>query len=229
MIVTIHQPQYLPWLGYFNKAYQADIFIILDNVQFTKNDWQNRNRIKTSQGWQWLTVPVLHDHGQSINEVKIDNKKNWCKAHFNALQMNYSKAPYFTDYVGFFESVYSKEWNLLSDINKAIIEQIIQWLGIETKIVTASDYVSTDESTQRLIDLCKEFEATTYLSGVDGKKYMDIEKFKENGIELEIQDFQHPVYPQLWTDGKNENFISHMSAIDLLFNYGPKSSELVKG
>lgn len=229
MIVTIHQPQYLPWLGYFNKAYRADIFIILDNVQFTKNDWQNRNRIRTSQGWQWLTVPVLHDHGQAINEVKIDNKKNWRKAHYNALQMNYAKAPFFKDYIGFFESLYAREWDLLTDVNMAVIDQVIQWLGVETKVVKSSDYPSTDESTQRLIDLCKQFNASTYLSGADGGKYMDISKFEENGIQLEIQDFQHPVYPQLWTDGNNDNFISHMSVVDLLFNYGSESLELIKG
>jgi len=229
MIVTIHQPQYLPWLGYFNKAYQADIFIILDNVQFKKNDWQNRNRIRTSQGCQWLTVPVLHDHGQAINKVKLNNTTHWRKAHFNALLMNYGKAPFFKNYIDFFESMYNKEWEYLADINIGFIEQIIQWLRIETRIVKSSDYSVTEDSTQRLIDLCKQFDATTYISGSDGEKYMDIKKFEENDIRLEVQDYQHPVYPQLWTGGNNDNFISHMSVIDLLFNYGPDSLKYVKG
>jgi len=229
MIVTIHQPQYLPWLGYFDKAHRADIFIILDNVQFKKNDWQNRNRIRTSQGWQWLTVPVLHNHGQSIIEVKINNTIKWRKAHCHAIKMNYSKAPFFNEYMGFFESVYNREWESLVDINIYFIEKIIEWLGIKTKIVKASDFQATEESTQRLVDLCKEFDATTYLSGPDGEKYMDINKFEDNNIHLKIQDFHHPVYSQLWTGGKNENFISHMSVIDLLFNYGSDSLRVLSG
>ena len=182
MIVTIHQPQYLPWLGYFDKANNADVFILLDDVQFKKNDWQNRNRIRTSQGWQWLTVPVLHNHGQSILEVKINNATNWTKAHFNALQMNYSKTPYFSKHIDFFEDVYNREWNLLVDINMCLIEQIIKWLGITTRVVRSSEYDIEGVSTERLINLCKKCKATTYLAGADGKSYMDISQFEQNNI-----------------------------------------------
>ena len=229
MIVTIHQPQYLPWLGYFDKAQRADIFIILDDVQFKKNDWQNRNRIRTSQGWQWLTLPVLHNHGQSILEVKINSTTNWRKAHFNALKMNYSKTPFFKTYIEFFESVYEREWELLVDINMCFIEQIIKWLGITTRIVKSSDYNIEGEKTERLINLCKECKATTYLSGADGQNYMDLDQFEQNNIQLEIQDYHHPVYPQYWTDGEKTNFISHMSVVDLLFNCGPDSFKILQG
>lgn len=228
MIATIHQPQYLPWLGYFDKADQADIFILLDNVQFKKNEWQNRNRIRTAQGWQWLTVPVLHDFGQKINEVKINNNQDWRKAHLKSISLNYSKAPFFDDYIDFFESTYDKEWELLSEINVYFFKKIIELLGITTKIVMASQYQSSDDSTQRLIDLCKEFDADTYIAGRDGNKYMDFDKFSQNAIKVRIQDFQHPQYSQLWTNQGDEGFISHTSVIDLLFNHGVKSLDIIR-
>jgi len=106
MIITIHQPQYLPWLGYFDKARQADVFILLDDVQFKKNEWQNRNRIRTAQGWQWLTVPVLHDFGAKINGIKINNKISWRANHQKAIELNYGKAPYFKEYFPYFQEVW---------------------------------------------------------------------------------------------------------------------------
>ena len=110
LIVTIHQPQYLPWIGYFDKINQVDAFCFLDNVQFKKNEWQNRNRIKTAQGWQWLTVPVKHRFPQTIEEVEINDTVNWRRKHLQALATNYKKTPYFDEYIEFFEDVYSNEW-----------------------------------------------------------------------------------------------------------------------
>ncbi|MBU1863223.1 MAG: WbqC family protein [Candidatus Omnitrophica bacterium] len=226
MICAIHQPQYLPWLGYFDKIRQADVFILLDNVQFKKNDWQNRNKIRTSQGWQWLTVPVFHNFGQKITEVKINNIKNWRQTHLKALILNYSKAPYCSEYRDFFETVYGQEWEYLVDINIYCIERLVEFLGIKTKIVRASAYQATDDSTQRLMDLCRAVGADTYLSGIDGPKYMDIKKFKESGISLVTQQFVHPVYQQMWSHKQGGEFISHMSIVDVLFNYGRKAHEI---
>ena len=229
MIVTIHQPQYLPWLGYFDKADRADIFVLLDNVQYTKNDWQNRNKIRTSQGAQWLTVPIISNLGQKISDVKIDNTKNWRKAHLNAIKLNYRKAPFYNQYIAQIESLYDQSWTHLVDINIAFIEKIIGWLNIQTKIVRASSYHAAEESTQRLVDLCVHFKADTYLSGADGGKYLAFEKFAERNIEVQTQNYQHPVYSQLWTKAKSEDFLSHMSVLDLLLNCGEQSINEIRG
>jgi len=229
MMATIHQPQYLPWLGYFDKAHRADIFILLDNVQFKKNEWQNRNKIRTPQGWQWITVPVLHDFGQKIKEVRINNKEPWRKSHLKALQLNYSKAPFFNDYIGFFEKVYGRDWEYLADINTYLIEKFIEFLGIKTKIIKASQYEVTEDSTQRLVELCQKVGVDQYLSGRDGSKYMDFGKFEENNIKVVVQDFHHPVYHQLWGNRDGSEFLSHLSVADLLFNHGKDSLHVLSG
>ncbi|VAX38248.1 hypothetical protein MNBD_UNCLBAC01-2028 [hydrothermal vent metagenome] len=229
MIATIHQPQYLPWLGYFNKVDRSDVFILLDDVQFKKNDWQNRNKICTSQGEQWLTVPVLHNFGQKINEVKIDNKTNWQDSHLKALHMNYRKAPFFDNYIRLFENIYQMQWELLVDINIYLIKEIIDLLGIQTRIVLSSEFKVSENSTKRLSNLCKAVDADMYLAGADGGKYMDAIQFEKSGVKLLTQDFYHPIYNQLWTQNHSKNFISNMSVVDLFFNYGPKSLTIIRG
>jgi len=224
MIAAIHQPQYLPWLGYFNKIYRADVFCYLDDVQYKKNEWQNRNRIKTSQGWQWITVPVKYRFPQIINDVTINNAVNWRKKHFQAIKTNYGKTPFFPEYRDFFEDVYKKEWEFISDLNIYIIEYIKKRLGMEmTTTITSSEMELSDDPTDRLIDICKFVGADTYLSGQDGGKYMNLERFSERGIKIIVQDFKHPEYPQRFGD-----FTSHMSIIDLLFNCGPESLDRIK-
>ncbi|MCR4337180.1 MAG: WbqC family protein, partial [Candidatus Omnitrophica bacterium] len=222
MIATIHQPQYLPWLGYFDKAARADIFILLDDVQFKKNDWQNRNKIRTSQGWQWLTVPVIHDFGQTIMEVKINNQTDWRKAHFQAINLNYRKAPYFDQYIDFFRSVYEREWEYLVDLNIFLIEKFIEFLGIKTRIVRSSKYHLEEKSTQRLIRLCNLVNVDTYIAGAGGSAYANFGEFEESRIHVIVQEYQHPVYPQLWQNSE-KGFMSHLAAIDLLFNCGDRS------
>jgi hypothetical protein len=224
MIITIHQPQYLPWLGYFDKVQKADVFILLDNVQFKKNEWQNRNRIRTPQGWQWLTVPVLHDFGTKINEIKIDNKKPWREHHLKALELNYCKAHYFEQYFPYFQKALDQSWERLSDVNIHFVRLIIELLGIKTKVVLSSEYEAVEHKTMRLVDLCKYFNAETYLSGEGGMAYLDEEQFKRHHINVIVQKYQHPIYPQRWIHKSNtEGFISHLSVIDLLFNCGPES------
>ena len=169
MIVSIHQPQFLPWLGYFDKIASSDIFILLDNVQFKKNEWQNRNKIRTPQGWQWLTVPVLHNFGQKISEVKINNQIKWKDNHLKTLELNYKKSPFFGKYFPFFEELYRQEWECLADINIFVIQKMVDLLGIKTKIVKSSDYQATEDNTQRLIDLCKLLKGDQYLSGEMGQ------------------------------------------------------------
>ena len=227
MIVTIHQPHYLPWLGYFDKADRADILILLDDVQYKKNDWQNRNKIRTSQGSQWLTVPIISNFGQKIHEVQIDNSSQWRKAHLRAIELNYGKAKFFEKYIPEITKIYETEWERLIDINMAFLKVLIQWLNIETQIILSSNYQVTEESTQRLVDLCLQFKADTYLSGADGGKYLEFEKFEQNHIKVETQDYCHPVYEQLWCNDNNP-FISHMCALDLLFNHGEESLKVLR-
>lgn len=218
MLLAIHQPHYLPWLGYMDKLRRCDVFVFLDNVQFEKNGWQNRNRIKTAQGWQWLTVPVLYRHPMRIEEVPINNKVDWRRKHLMALVTNYSKAPFFKEYLPALEEVLSRPWELLADLNIAISLALMKALGLERRTVRASSFPCRDEPTQRLIDLCLALGAESYLSGPQGRGYMDLGKFEEAGVRVIFQDFRHPVYPQLYGE-----FIPGLSAVDLLFNCGPES------
>lgn len=226
MIVSIHQPQYLPWLGYFDKIEKSDVFVFLDNVQFKKNEWQNRNRIKTSDGWQWLSVPVIHSFTQKISDVEINNTVQWGRKHLNALVTHYSKAPFFKDHIGFFEQALVQEWRYLADINIHMIHYLTEALGLpDKKFVLASELESRDGSTERLIDICKQLEGDVYLSGKDGARYMDTEMFEKEGIQVVFQDYRHPRYNQLYGD-----FEPFLSAVDLLFNCGPDSLPiLIKG
>jgi hypothetical protein len=223
MIVGIHQPQYLPWLGYLDKIDISDVFVILDNVQYKKNEWQNRNRIKTAQGCQWITVPVLYRFPQRINEVQIANREGWTRKHLNTLITNYRKAPYFGDHLPFFEETYGRTWEYLVDINVHLIRYLIDALGIETELVLASQLNLRDGSTERLVDICKAVNADTYLSGRDGSQYMDLTQFRAEGIEVLFQNFHHPVYNQLYGE-----FEPNMSAVDLLFNNNTQSLELIR-
>jgi hypothetical protein len=222
-MVSIHQPQYLPWLGYIDKIDRADIFILLDNVQYKKNEWQSRNRIKTAQGWQWITVPVLYRFPERINEVRINNKVDWRKKHMLSIETNYRKAPYFKDYFPYLEDIYKKEWERLVDINVALIRTLIDLFGIKKEILIASEIETREDPDYRLIDLCKAVGGDTYLSGKDGPKYMDMDAFSEAGIKVIIQDFKHPVYPQLYG-----MFEPNLSSIDLLFNCGEKCMGIIR-
>ncbi len=224
MLITVHQPQYLPWLGYIDKIDKADIFVILDNVQFKKNEWQNRNMLKTALGWQWVTVPVLYKYMEKIVEVRIKSDTNWRRKHLQALITNYSNSPYFYKHKEFFEDIYSKKWETLASLNLTIIKYLIQAFGIQTKLIMASDLILREEPTERLIDICKTQKSKRYLSGRDGTKYMDLKKFYDEGIEIVYQDFKHPVYNQLYGD-----YLPNMSAVDLLFNCGDRGLEILRG
>lgn len=219
MIVAVHQPQYLPWIGYFDKMLRSDVFCYLDNVQFKKNEWQNRNRIKTAQGWQWLTVPVSYRFPQRINEVRIDADPGWRKKHLQSLVSNYGKAPFFKEHLPFFKEAYGCEWELVSDLNLFMIEYIRRMLGLAEKPnVLASDFELSDDPNDRLIDICKELGADTYLAGRGSAGYMDFNRFKAAGIRVIVQNFRHPDYPQRFGP-----FVPGLSIVDLLFNCGPES------
>ncbi len=228
MILSAHQPEYLPYLGFFYKMAKADTFILADHLQFSKKDFLNRNRIRTNAnalGWTWLTVPVLlHGKGyQKINEIDIDNSTDWAKKHWQLIYFNYKRTPFFNAYSNFFEKLYQKKWQKLADLNETSIDYIRKELDIKTTLIKSSDYNFKGQKTDLIVELCKEFKADTYFSGMGGKLYIEAEKLKENDIQLIFSDFKHPVYPQRF-----EPFVENLSAIDLLFNCGPKSSEIIK-
>ncbi len=225
MIVAAHQPQYLPWLGYFDKIYRSDIFVLLDNVQFKKNEWQNRNRIKTAQGRQWLTVPVRYKHPQLINQVKINNKDKWQHRQRQAIISNYKKASHWHLLEEFFEEIFSSKWQYISQLNIHVVKKLTELLGITRSLYVASELGEFPEDPDdRLIALTKHFDADTYLAGSGGREYMNMEKYAESGIEVIFQEYEHPVYDQLFGD-----FKPFMSVVDLIYNHGQASLEILRG
>lgn len=224
MIISVHQPQYLPWLGYFHKMYHSDAFVFLDNVQYKKREYQNRNRIRTKNGDIWLTVPVLRDTEpySNISGVRIDNSQTWQKKHWKAIYLNYARAPFFKKYSDYFEKVYKTGWDMLADLNMHITRYIAQSLGIDRPIYKESQFNITSKNTARIIDICRALKADTYLSGIGGREYLDEKLFDSSGIKLAYQDFRHPEYTQRY-----EPFIPYMSVIDLLFNCGDSSFRIL--
>lgn len=224
MIISVHQPQYLPWLGYFDKIMKSDIFVFLDNVQYKKREFQNRNKIRTKNGWLWLTIPVVtkERYYQKISEVEIDNTQHWQKEHWETIKMYYHQAKYFQNYKDFFEKIYSSKWDKLSSLNVEIIKYLLECLEIRTPIYFESELGLSGEATERIINICKKFKADTYLSGIGGKDYLDESRFDLENIKLVYQDFKHPTYPQVYP-----GFEPYMSVIDLLFNCGPESRKII--
>ncbi len=220
--VSIHQPNYLPYLGYFDKMKNSDTFVILDNVQFVRTGefaWQHRNRIRTQSEWMWLTIPVVRDYGVEIKDVKIANQ-GWQEKHWKAIEANYRRTLCWETYSGELETFFTKKYNLLVEINIPLIKWMAEKMGIEKKILIASE-MDLDESlnsTDLLIEIIKKTGGKKYISGKFGQDYLDKTKFQENDIELIIQNFVHPVYKQ-----KYEGFVPNLSAIDFLFNVGGDS------
>lgn len=218
MRVTIHQPQFLPWLGYLDKIDRSDLFIVLDTVQFKKNEWQNRNRIRTAEGWQWLTVPVRHRFGQAIHDVCINETDHWRVRHLRALNLHYARAPYGAGHLEDLRKLYEHPWSGLCEFNMAVLRWLLDCYGITTPVRRASEWEAREEPTERLVDLCLAAGATSYLAGPGADEYMDKPRFEASGVRLEMQAFHHPVYRQVY-----EPFMSHLSAIDLLLMQGPEA------
>ena len=225
MILSAHQLHYLPWLRYFHKIAKSDCFVVMDNIQFNKNGWQNRNKIKCRDGWTYLTIPVLHKFQQRIDEVKIDNTKDWRQKHWNSLIQNYSKAKYFNDYKDFFKGLYQKEWSNLNYVNYELLYYFLEVLGIKTKIIKSSELGIEGEASERLVNICKKTGADTYLSGSYALEvYLDEKVFNDAGIKVILQDWHCPQYQQLFPDS---GFIADMSIVDLLFNHGQRSLDIL--
>lgn len=225
MKIGILQPGYLPWLGFFEQMYRSNIFVIYDDVQYDKHGWRNRNRIKTANGIQWLTVPVHVSLKEPllIKEVRIDNRQNWAKKHLLSIRQNYAKAPFLKEYINIFEEAYSKEWEYLVDVAMYFITKLAECLHMKDKeIIMSSTLHVKGDRIERLINICKIFNADTFYEGAVGKNYIDEGYFNRHGIKVEYQDYKHPVYKQLYGV-----FVPYLSAIDLLFNHGRESLSIL--
>ncbi len=223
MILTAHQPCYLPWLGLFHKIYLSEIFCLFDIAQYQTKDYNNRNKIKTNAGEIWLTVPVeSKDHFEKlICDIKIV-QNGWQKKHLKSILLAYKKAPFFEQYYDGLDKILSSSYVFLTDLNLDITRYIMECLAISVPIVKASDYNFTGYKSDLVLDMCVKLGASHYIFGSQGKNYADVESFTAKGVAAYFQNYLHPVYRQL--HGK---FLPYMSAIDLLFNEGPASKEII--
>jgi hypothetical protein len=226
MILAAEYPNYLPLVSFFYKMSQADIFVLVDDFQYTKHNYINRTKIKTARGIQWLTVPVLTKgrKGQTIHHVQIDALQDWRRKHWKTLLVNYKYAAYFEKYSDFFENIYHKAWRHLLDLNLAIIEFIKNALQISTKIYLGSELNVSGKGSQRLTNLLENLNCGTYLSFLDGKKYLDTQIFEQRGFEVKLISSKPIIYYQQFGE-----FISNLSIVDLLFNEGENSTNLILG
>ena len=224
MRLVVLQPGYLPWLGFFDQMHWADTLVIYDDVQYTKNDWRNRNRIKGTNGPQWLTVPVHFHLGNLIKDVALPEDKRWVKSHVKSLQFAYAKAKYFDDYFLPIKELIEAPHERLIDLDMALIMYLKGTLGIDAQILYSSRMQVQGSKSQRLINICRECGATQYLTGDAARDYLDVKLFEDNGIEVRYHHYKHPEYPQL-----HGEFIPYLSVIDLLFNCGPESLDYITG
>ena len=219
MLVGIHQLHYLPWLRYFEKIARSDVFIVLDNIQYGKNNWQNRNKVKTSGGVTLLTVPVVERLGQTLDQVKISPLAPWQRKHWRTIEQSYRRAPFFEEHAPFLQAVYHREWEYLNDLNRHMLDYFVRVLGITSRVVYSSELNVPGVATERLVNLIKAVSGDEYYSGAfAAQAYLDADMFRQAGIGLVFQEWHAPVYPQL-----HGEFAPDLSIIDLLLNCGPES------
>ncbi|HEU5194687.1 MAG TPA: WbqC family protein [Methylomirabilota bacterium] len=224
MKLAIHQPQYMPWLGYLAKWAAADALVFLDTVQYEKNGWQNRNRIKTAAGARWLTVPVRARLGTPIAAVQTDGAQPWRARHLRAIEDAYAGAPYLARHGEALRTLYAADWPRLAPLAVATAEWLARAVGIATPAHLASTLgVDAAEPTERLIALCRALRADTYLAGRDGARYMDRQAFARAGITVLFQDYKHPEYAQL-----HGEFVPFLSGLDLLLTHGDDALALLR-
>ena len=232
MILTGHQPNYLPYPGFFHKVARADRFLIVDTVQFVKRGtfgWMHRNRIRTgsAQGWDWLSVPVLSKgkFTQKIFETKIDPVRSWSRKHWRTIEWNYRRAKYFDTYAADVKALYEKEWIRFSDLTCAFIELMLRLLRIRRPVERASTLGIEGQAGGLIAAMCRATGADVYLSGVHGRDYLDPVALEREGVRVVYQEYTTPVYEQCWPG----SFVPDLSIIDLLFNCGPDSLGVLMG
>ena len=223
--VAILQSNYIPWKGYFDLINSCDVFVLYDDMQYTKNDWRNRNKIQTKQGLKWLTIPVRQERlSQRINETKISDAR-WNRKHWTTITHNYTKARYFNDYKELFEDLYlNMQEELLSEVNYRFIVAINEIMGVDTVIKKSSEFKLAQGTSERLLDICKTLDADVYLSGPAAMDYLDLQLFQREGIGVEWMNYDnYSVYGQL-----HQPFETGESRLELIFNEGPESKNYMK-
>ncbi|MBI4230701.1 MAG: WbqC family protein [Planctomycetes bacterium] len=221
MLLTAHQPNFLPYLGFFDKVFAADRFLVVDHVQFVKRGpfgWIHRNKIRTPDGWQWLTIPVLTSgkYTQPIREVAIAPHAPWRRKHLRSIEVQYGRAPHFRAVMDALAALYERPWERLIDFTEALISFGLCVLGREVRLERTSALGIAEHGTDLIIAMCRATGADRYLSGVHGRDYLDTDRIERAGIRLEFQDFQHPVYPQ----AQPGEFVPNLSWIDFAFCAG---------
>lgn len=230
-IVSGHQPAYLPWSGYFHKLSLADVFVYMDTVQYLDADWNNRNKIRTPQGWSWLTVPIdkKHSTGNALNQKLISQagegtERFWQIQHWRTLQANYSKTPFFADYAEQLEAFYTdKKWHSLHELCWEQFKMLTGWLQLEhIPVVKMSDRKFSGYKDDLILDHCHQLQGDAVVLGALGRNYLNVDKFTRQGIRVYFQSYNHPVYQQRFN-----GFEPYMTVLDVLFNYGDEASALI--
>lgn len=229
MNVAVLQPSYIPWRGYFHQILKSDLFIFYDDVQYDKHGWRNRNRIKTVNGTQWMTIPVLTagviENSTPINQIKIDWHRNWNEKHWQMLKQTYGKTPYFSLYESWLSAFYSSHPTLLADFTIDLTVAICKALNFNnTKFIRSSELQNiSGVKNERLINILKSIGATHYISGPSAQDYIEDAMFKDAGIELEYMNYDYPTYPQRFPP-----FDPNVSILDLMFMIGPDALEYIE-
>ena len=225
-VVSVHQPNFMPWVKLLDKVLGSDVYVAYDTVQYTKSEYHSRQKIKTHYGDAWLTVPLLSQKGrlQRIDEVRIDNKQPWRRKHLHLLRVNYAKAPFFEEVYELVRAAYAKEHEELADLGTDLIVSLCGYLGSEVEIVRASALPHSGDNTQRLVDLVRAVGGDTHLTSTFGtdRRYIDWERLLQVGIGLQVQRVNHPVYPYL-----HGPFVANLSALDMLFNCGRQTAAIL--
>jgi hypothetical protein len=224
MRVGIIQSNFVPWRGYFDFIDSVDLFVFYDDVQYTKNDWRNRNRILSPNGLRWLTVPVHHQSlGMTIDEVPIDYGQDWVASHLGQLETCYRSAPFFHSYVNDFADIVKRMYPSISELNVALCHWVMQALSIRTPTLMSRQLCVKGKKTERLLDVLRSVGGTTYLSGPSAASYLDLWQFEREGIAVEFKSYDYAPYPQV-----QQGFQGEVTILDLLFNVGPKARDFLK-
>lgn len=223
MILTAHQPVYLPWLGLFHKIALSDLFCFFDIVQYQRRDFNNRNQIVGSGGPQWLTVPVFSKGrlDSKITDIKIQNR-DWAAKHIRSLELNYKKTPFFGEYFPELVNIISTEFDFLVDLNFALLVYFLDVLEIRTPIIKASSFDFEGEKSNLVLNMCKKLKCDNYIFGEQGQNYADRASFNNAGVKIYFQKYNHPTYNQL-----GREFVPFLSVVDLLFNNGRQSRDVL--